>query len=53
MSLWDNLAASLLIAFTGFLFGWIFTHSEIATECQRQGSFYVGDKDFKCEVIKR
>jgi len=37
----------------GVLLGWVIAHEEIATECQRQGGFYVGDKDYKCEVIKK
>jgi hypothetical protein len=37
----------------GVLFGWLLAHNEVATECQRQGGFYVGSKDFKCEVIQK
>lgn len=45
--------AGVLIFIFGVLLGWIFAHSEVSTECQRQGTFYVGDKDFKCEEIKK
>lgn len=48
----DNFLAAAFLVLVGGLFGWVFAHGEIATECQRQGRFYVGDKDFKCEVIK-
>jgi hypothetical protein len=37
----------------GVLLGWLIAHGEVATECQRQGGFYIGDKDYKCEVIKK
>jgi hypothetical protein len=45
--------AGVLIFLFGVILGWIFAHSEVATECQRQGTFYVGSNDFKCEVIKK
>jgi hypothetical protein len=45
--------AGVLIFLFGVLLGWIFAHSEVATECRRQGNFYVGSNDFKCEVIKK
>ena len=48
----DNFLAAAFLFLVGGLFGWAFAHGEISTECQRQGGFYVGDKDFKCEVIK-
>lgn len=31
-----------------FYAGWIFAHREISQECQRQGGFYVGAKDYWC-----
>ena len=33
-----------------FLCGQFSANSEIATECQRQGSFYVGNKTFECSL---
>ncbi len=48
----DNFLAAAFLFLVGGLFGWAFAHGEISTECQRQGGFYIGDKDFKCEVIK-
>jgi len=30
--------------------GWMLAHHEIATECDRQGSFYVGSEDFECRL---
>lgn len=35
-----------------FAAGWITAHSEVVTECERLGAFYVGDKTFKCERVK-
>jgi hypothetical protein len=48
----DNFMAAILVFFLGGLAGWLFAHQEISTECHRQGGFYVGSKDFKCEVVK-
>lgn len=30
--------------------GWMLAHKEIATECKRQGNFYVGKEIFECRV---
>ena len=35
-----------------FASGWITAHSEVVTECERLGAFYVGDKTFQCERVK-
>lgn len=35
-----------------FALGWVTAHNEVMTECERLGTFYVGDKTFKCEVRK-
>jgi hypothetical protein len=35
-----------------FTIGWVTAHSEVVTECERLGAFYVGDKTFKCERVK-
>ena len=32
--------------------GYIKAHSEVSTECERLGAFYVGDKTYKCELKK-
>ncbi len=48
----DILIAAVYVAL-GVLVGWLLAHNEVATECQRQGGFYVGNKDFKCEVIQK
>lgn len=37
-------------ALVGAIFGWHVAHTELAAECERQGSFYVGKKDFECKV---
>ena len=31
---------------------WVLSASEIAKECDKLGSFYVGDKVYKCEIKK-
>lgn len=49
----DNILAAAFLVFVGGIFGWLFAHGEIAKECERQGSFYVGESDYKCEVIKK
>lgn len=36
----------------GYNTGWLKAHNTIATEYQRLGSFYVGNKTFKCVEIK-
>ena len=51
----DSLLGCLLIAFIlSFCFGmgYIKAHNEVATECERLGAFYVGDKTYKCELKK-
>lgn len=50
----DNFWGVALLLFVVFLFGsfagWMSAHHDIATECIRQGSFYVNDKDFNCDL---
>jgi hypothetical protein len=44
--------AGWIIAFViGALVGWVVAHSVVATECEKLGSFYVGDKTFKCVKV--
>lgn len=45
-----NAILAVLLWFTGMGFGWLMAHDEIKTECERQGSFYVGGSVFVCEV---
>ena len=40
--------AGVLVFACGFGAGWQTAHSEVATECERQGGFYVGKRDFVC-----
>jgi len=49
----DNFLAAGFLVLIGGIFGWLFAHGQIATECDRQGGFYVGNSDYKCEVIKK
>jgi hypothetical protein len=50
----DSLFGFLLVTAFAFIVGiaagWLGAHAEVATECERQGSFYVGKKDFECKV---
>jgi hypothetical protein len=46
----NNIFASILLFLIGMVFGWIFAHSSVATECGKLNSFYVGDKVYNCEV---
>jgi len=34
----------------GFAFGWGFAHNAVATECERLGSFFVGEKVYECKL---
>jgi hypothetical protein len=48
----DNFLSAILVCILGIVFGWIFAHSSIASECQKLNSFYVGDTVFNCEARK-
>lgn len=53
MSDWTDWMPGLILAVVlagAFGFGWIAAHEEVKTECERQGSFYVGNKTFTCEA---
>lgn len=41
---------ALCIAFLG---GWTYAHFIVADECEKLGSFYVGDQVFKCLALER
>ena len=45
-----KIAALISMAVLAVLLGWIIAHNTVAVECQKLGSFYVGDKVFKCEL---
>lgn len=36
----------------GALLSWTHAHQTVATECQRLGSFYVGEKTYECKEKK-
>jgi len=42
-----SLSALIILLFS---FGWVMSASSIAMECRKLGSFYVGDKIYKCEI---
>lgn len=44
--------AALAIVLAAFALGWAIAHSTVATECERLGSFYVGQKVFDCKEKK-
>lgn len=39
----------VVLATIGFGLAWGVVHSTIAYECDKQGSFYVGDKVYECK----
>lgn len=53
MSDWTEgvLFVAAMLMFGGFL-GWVVAHSEVAAECRKLGTFYVGNTVFVCEVKK-
>lgn len=48
----DMILMALICSLTGFAIGWAVAHTEVSIECERQGSFYVGKKDYVCEEKK-
>ena len=36
----------------GVALGWAWAHTTIASECDRLGGFYVGERVYKCERIE-
>jgi hypothetical protein len=46
----NNIFSVILLFLIGMVFGWIFAHSTVATECEKLNSFYVGDKIYHCGV---
>lgn len=46
------LLITLVNLLVGFLIGWVYAHSVVATECRRLGGFYVDGAVFKCTEIK-
>ena len=51
-----NFIFILCVFFVGFMVGrsdgWVAAHKEVARECERLGSFYVGKKTFKCVEVQ-
>lgn len=50
---WFIVLLTILTFLFGYRIGWISAHSEVARECERLGSFYVGDRVFICTVKLR
>ena len=51
MNGWAVILLVLLSITLGHTLGWAITHTTIATECTKLGSFYVGDQVFKCTEV--
>ena len=49
-SLFGFILAIVVFFLFGFFAGWDIAHVTIATECRRQGSFYVNKSDFTCAI---
>jgi len=43
---------ALLALIVGYWLGYASAHADVARECERLGSFYVGKKVFKCVEVK-
>lgn len=43
---------TLLAVFLGYVAGWLDAHANVARECRRLGSFYVGKTTFRCVAIE-
>lgn len=48
----EFLFAMMIALILGYTAGWSHAHKTVATECERLGSFYVGDKAFHCNSIE-
>ena len=42
---------SVFTLFIGYLGGWQQAHTTVAAECTKLGSFYVGNRVFKCTEV--
>ena len=42
---------AIIFYIIGHSAGWISAHSTVATECERLGRFYVGERVFECVKI--
>lgn len=49
----NEIFGAIFLVLVGMLFGWIFAHNNVATECDKLGSFYVGDKVFNCSQVNK
>lgn len=46
-----RLLIEVLIVYLAYKAGWVNAHRTVATECERLGSFFVGDKTYYCNLI--
>ena len=46
------IAAFVIGLVVGYMSGWASAHREVATECERLGSFFVGKKVFRCTAVE-
>lgn len=44
----------IVVALTvGWNLGWVQAHREVARECERLGSFYVGEQVYRCTAVEK
>lgn len=44
--------AACLLLNAAFIVGWVSAHDEVSRECERQGGFYYGQKNYECRERK-
>lgn len=42
----------VIALFIGHWWGWVSAHYMVASECEKNGGFFVGKKIFKCTAVK-
>lgn len=45
-------ALVIFVIVLAFVFGWVFAHNSIATQCEKLERFYVGSDVYECKVKK-
>ena len=49
----NDIFGAIFLVLVGMLFGWIFAHNNVVTECEKLGSFYVGNNVYYCEQVNK
>jgi|694.fasta_scaffold07873_5 hypothetical protein len=47
-----GMVGKMILFLLGMFVGWIYAHNIIATECEKLGKFYVGNKVFTCISVE-